>query len=185
MQVDCARTTSTADDRVLDHLYVHYTHAHHPCVDLSCCITNNQCITQQLMSRLASFRGPSAPSSQPVPSSPQSPFPPFSTPRTPKKSKQNRQGSNTPSSPTPSSPHRDRRDSGLIQPPHRRKFTPQQGGTDATGKIKAAVDGPDDLLTQARRILLDIRGCAKRWNELVNEGSLYAKEIVDSRTRIE
>jgi len=53
------------------------------------------------------------------------------------------------------------------------------------GKIKAAVDGSGDMRTQARRILLDIRGCAKRWNELVNEGSLYAKDIVDSRTRIE
>jgi len=51
--------------------------------------------------------------------------------------------------------------------------------------MKTAVDGPSDTLIQARRILLDIRGCAKRWNELVNEGSGCAKEIVDSRTRIE
>lgn len=137
------------------------------------------------MSRLASFRGPSTPSSQPVASSPQPPFPTFSTPRTPKKSKQNRKGSNTPSSPTPSSPNRDRRDSGLIQSPRGRKFTSQQGETDATGKLKATVDGPGDMLTHARKILWDIRGCAKRWSELVNEGSLYAKEIVDSRTRIE
>ena len=172
-------------DRVLDHLYFHYTHAYHTCVDLRCCIASNWCITQQLMSRLASFRGPSTPSSQSVPPSPQPPFPIFNTPRTPKKSKQNRQGSNTPTSPTPSSPSRDRRDSGLIQPSRRRRFTSQQGGIDATGKIKAAVNAPADLLTQARKILLDVRGCAKRWNESVNEGSLYAKEIVDSRTRIE
>ena len=137
------------------------------------------------MSRLASFRGPSTPSSQPVASSPQPSFPPFSTPRTPKKSKQNRQGFNTPSSTTPSSPNRDRRDSGLVQPPPRRRSTSQQGEKDAKGKLQVAVRGPGDMLNQARWILLEIRGCAKQWNELVNEGSRHAKEIVDSRTRIE
>ena len=142
------------------------------------------------MSRLASFRGPSTPSSQPVASSPQPSFPTVSTPRTPKKSKQNRQGSNTPSSTTPSSPNRDRDrcDSGLIQSPRKRRIDPsQQGETGTKGKEKtqAAVHGPGEILAQARRILLEIRGCAKRWNELVIEGSRYAKEIVDSRTRIE
>ena len=139
------------------------------------------------MSRLASFRGPSVPSSQPVASAPQPTFPPLSTPKTPKKSKQSRQGSATPSSPTPSSPHRDRRDSGLIQSPRRLKSPPQQAEAGAKEKTKGEIDGSADALvhTRARRILLDIRGCAKRWNELVNESLRYAKEIVDSRTRIE
>ena len=140
------------------------------------------------MSRLASFRGPSTPSSQPVvASSPQPTFPSLSTPKTPRKSKQSRQGSATPSSPTPSGPHRDRCDSGLIQSPRRRKSPSQQGEPGAKGKIKGEVDGSGDarVHAQTRRFLLDIRGCAKRWNELVNEGSRYAKEVVDSRTRIE
>lgn len=139
------------------------------------------------MSRLASFRGPSTPASQPVASPPQPSFPPLSTPRTQKKSKQNRQGFTTPSSPTPSSPNRDRRDSGLVQAPRRLKPPAQEGETSAKGKTKGEVDGSGDTLirTEARRILVDIRGCAKRWNELVNQGSGYAKEIVDSRTRIE
>lgn len=139
------------------------------------------------MSRLASFRGPSIPSSQPVASSPQPTFPPLSTPKTPRKSKQSRQGSATPSSPTPSSPLRDRRDSGPVQPPRRLKSPPHQVETGTRGKMKGEIDASGDALihAQARRILLDIRGCAKRWNELVNQGSGYAKEIVDSRTRIE
>lgn len=140
------------------------------------------------MSRLASFRGPSTPSSQPVASSPQPSFPPFNTHRTPKKSKQNRQGFTTPPPTTPSCPNRDRRDrrdSGFIQFPRRRRSLSQQGENDAKGKIQVAVRGPGDMLKEARWILLEIRGCAKQWNELVNEGSRHAKEIVDSRTRIE